>query len=563
MYSFVEDNLIERNDNRTHLGKKAVNDEKISQSFLSVLVLQWLYVINNKLPRAVTMKYAAELRNQTIASSRNEISIALPGILNSIEKSSEAKVMRAAFQGGKKFPDSRKGFKGRKQPSKEKPKTPQCPLCKALGRPNTNHSLSTCRQLPEEERRKFYRAMKVEIVEEISHDECGTSEEVEDEAEEEEEVDPRLKGAFRGVDCYKEEVGEVAINLGRVEVMASPTLPVMAGSKKIILTMDSGATANIIRHDAAIYIGAKVQPTHQKVKLADSISHLVILGEVHTTFRYGKYEMKFSGLVAKDLDVDVLAGVPFNHRNGTYTREEHERVYFWDGHSYFYGNDANSRRVGIQTAHMMRAVEASTIWPEETSPYYADVECQQEVPVLIEPNRGSKGSTWVEPQIALCKDGVVEVQNLSAYPVVVKKHDKSVRITPLVEPEELDIQPPQPKKEEKSKVNQPNLEEAVSIDPGEKLPLDVKRDFARINHLYSSEDVPSSSEGLESDRGSTFTPVKAREERPDPGAEMVIPREISEPPNNPGSVQAPPEKMSASTRPTRKKQSTKRLIEEM
>lgn len=102
MYSFVEDNLIERNDNRTHLGKKAVNDvdEKISPSFLSVLVLQWLYVINKELPRAVTMKYATELRNQTIASLRSEISIALPGILNNIEESSEAKVMRASFRGG-------------------------------------------------------------------------------------------------------------------------------------------------------------------------------------------------------------------------------------------------------------------------------------------------------------------------------------------------------------------------------------------------------------------------------------------------------------------------------
>lgn len=155
MYAFVEDNLIERNDNRTHLGRQATDDKRISQSFLSVLVLQWLFVINKELPRAVTMKYAMELRNKTIASLRSEILIALPSILRDFEDSNEAKVMRVAFQGGKRFSD-RKGFPQWRQPQKDRPKLPQCPLCKALGRQSVTHSLSTCRQLPEEDRKKKF-----------------------------------------------------------------------------------------------------------------------------------------------------------------------------------------------------------------------------------------------------------------------------------------------------------------------------------------------------------------------------------------------------------------------
>lgn len=75
------------------------------------------------------------------------------------------------------------------------------------------------------------------------------------------------------------EVSDVSVD--RVEVSASPTLPVLAGTTSIVLTMDSGATANIIRQNAALHIGAEIHPTRQKVKLADNISHLTIVGEVH------------------------------------------------------------------------------------------------------------------------------------------------------------------------------------------------------------------------------------------------------------------------------------------
>lgn len=72
LYSFVEDNLLERHDDRTHHGEQAQEDEEISQSFESVLVIHWLYIIHPLLPRAITNRFATELRNKTIASIKDQ-----------------------------------------------------------------------------------------------------------------------------------------------------------------------------------------------------------------------------------------------------------------------------------------------------------------------------------------------------------------------------------------------------------------------------------------------------------------------------------------------------------
>ena len=59
--------------------------------------------------------------------------------------------------------------------------------------------------------------------------------------------------------------------------------------------------------------------THKAVQV-DGESQLPVLGEVHTVFKRGALQLKFSGLVVANLGVDILAGTNFHVENDVFSR---------------------------------------------------------------------------------------------------------------------------------------------------------------------------------------------------------------------------------------------------
>jgi hypothetical protein len=127
-----------------------------------------------------------------------------------------------------------------------------------------------------------------------------------------------------------------------VQLRQSPYINVFVSHHTVRVTIDSGATCNMIRAS-----------TVQKR-----------LGETRITFTREKYEMCFEGLVVENLDVEILAGTPFMEANDISVRPARRTVLICDT-SYTYGSN-KTKSPAVRRAVVLRAPSTTTtIWPGE------------------------------------------------------------------------------------------------------------------------------------------------------------------------------------------------------
>ena len=153
-----------------HHGENVTADKDISPTMENIIVLTWLRLIHPSLPALVKQRYGAELRSQTVASLKPEISQALDSLLDEINSANDAKVLRTAFQQSLKHPQS----SSRRQtptalPRTSKTPTKSCPLCSQAGRQH-QHYLSRCLYLPVEDKQYLSRSRQVDCEVEDSQD---------------------------------------------------------------------------------------------------------------------------------------------------------------------------------------------------------------------------------------------------------------------------------------------------------------------------------------------------------------------------------------------------------
>ena len=96
--------MLKANGGIRHHGENVTADEDISPTMENIIVLTWLRLIHPSLPALVKQRYGAELRSQTVASLKPEISQALDTLLDEINSTNDAKVLRTAFQQSLKHP---------------------------------------------------------------------------------------------------------------------------------------------------------------------------------------------------------------------------------------------------------------------------------------------------------------------------------------------------------------------------------------------------------------------------------------------------------------------------
>ena len=101
----------------------------------------------------------------------------------------------------------------------------------------------------------------------------------------------------------------------RVQIRQSPNLDTFFQDRHVRLTIDSGATGNMIRTSTAVLLNATIRSTSHSAHQADGSSPLTVVGETKLYFTRDDHELYFEGLVIDNLDVDVLAGIPFMEHN--------------------------------------------------------------------------------------------------------------------------------------------------------------------------------------------------------------------------------------------------------
>ena len=180
------------------------------------------------------------LRSRTLASIKPEVSQALNSLLDEIRASNDAKVMRTATGGFRRSTPV-------KSPPRKGPRSPRqsksCPLCPQAGRPDPDHFLSECRHLPEEDRKYIAKARQIANI-------------VDDHLEESDE-----SALFTG-DCdFNNEISSVECGpepaVLRVQTRQSPYIDAFHAHHPVRITLDSGATGNMIRHSLVTRLGGK------------------------------------------------------------------------------------------------------------------------------------------------------------------------------------------------------------------------------------------------------------------------------------------------------------------
>ena len=297
---------------------------------------------------------------------------------------------------------------------------PKCPLCREARR-SDDHFLSKCKYLPEHDK-KFRTHARHVICEDddLDFNECSI-------------FDPN------------EDDHNPKISIGRVQVKRSPYINVFHNHHDAHITLDSGAEANMMRESVALTLNAKITKSNQTAFQADGKSPMTVVGEVRITFTRSDKTFTFEGLVVENLEVDILAGVPFLSLNDITIRTAKHHVILDDGTIYTYGTVptqiSDNRHVVRRTqAHVLRAPPSSTtIWPGE----YVEVDLPENVPqdtsLALEPRTDSHVSTaslsksqlWPTPDIITAVGNKICIPNLSREQKVLRRNEHFCQVSAI------------------------------------------------------------------------------------------------------------------------------------
>lgn len=285
LMAFFEDNFLSVHGDLTHLGDQVTADEDLSPTLENTVVVFWLQLIHPGLPLLVKQKYGSELCNKTLASLKPEISQALGSLLDELRSIEDTKAMRIGSNAPKGHLNSGQG-QPRRRPFLS------CILCKTAGRPHNTHNLMDCRCLPDRDCRPWARSrMVMDDPEDLGAEECEPLDKSSD------LVVPPVQG---------EEPAAL-----RVSIVQSPVLNTFYHEHPVQLTLDTGATSNMVRASSAKLYGFPISPASQMARQADGVTPMDVIGEVHCYLTRGQWTFELDALVVRQLDVNILAGNPF------------------------------------------------------------------------------------------------------------------------------------------------------------------------------------------------------------------------------------------------------------
>ena len=279
----------------------------------------------------------------------------------------------------------------------------------------------------------------------------------------------------------------------RIQTRQSPYLDMFYAHHPVRVTIDSGATGNMIGHTVIQRLGCQVAPSSQSVHQADGSSPLHVVGETRFPFTRGGHTFIFEGLVVENLDVDVLAGTPFMESNDIAVRPAKRQVILGDVTIHNYGSQQPvSISPTARRAIVLRSPPTSTtVWPGE----FLEVELPGDAPpdsvYALEPRTDAPSvrkltasQLWPQPTMVSSVAGKIRIPNLTPEPYFLKRNEHFCQVHAVFTPEEdtqLPVSPPlRPPVHQTSTNHSAN----VSLDPNNLLPRDIRAKFTSLLNEY-------------------------------------------------------------------------------
>ena len=470
LYAFFDDSLMKANG-ITHHGETMEEDELMTPTLENTITWLWLSLVNPGLPQLVHLEYGAELRNKSLASLKSEISQAIPSLIDKIDTAAESQVFRSSMRNFGKF---NKSFTETSRSSKFPP-TPYCTLCKTAGRSAKGHWIQDCRHLTEGDKQAYSRARAVQGTE------CDNdhNNEVPD------------KG-YEDDDIYLDNPSAV---VRRVSCRPSPMLNTLYKGSRCSITLDSGATSNMISLSVAKRLNMKIQPATQKAHQADGFTPLDTVGEVHITLSRDSDVFIFDGLVVKNLDVDVLGSMPFLEDNDIGMRPAKREIIIKGKYKIPYNNDtfgSDSNAVRRSQSYVLHSPKQRTVvLPGESLCLSTPPDTSPDCVWALEPRAEISGNIdWFEPQEVHSVNHEIYLQNQTQEPIMLNKQAHVCQVRAIVDTErnpelyqslEADAENYKTKPSCTDKILNSS---SVVLDPDNVLPEQMAKKFVDLHRQY-------------------------------------------------------------------------------
>ena len=454
--AFIEDSLLTTEGDLYHNGAKVSEDEELSPTLDNLITLTWLQLIHKDLPQLVKQRYGTELRSKTLASIKPEISQAMNSLVGELSNG-EPSIFRT--------------FTSHKDRVKiDSHNRKQCPLCKLANRPD-RHFLSNCSYLPEADKKyvKRARSRQVDFTEDAHSQEDSDSEE---------------EGRFEYQSCK------------RVNITQSPYIDTLYKGRKVRVTIDSGATGSLVHSDVVKKLNLPIFPTTQYASQADGSSALSVLGETRFTLSLDRMSLPFEGLVVRNLDVEVLGGMPFMEINDISLRPSRKEVTFSGEETYTYKSQTPNRSSHrVRRTDILRAPNnPTTVWPGEVLEVTAPSDDYDHY--ILEPKIDTSNARrievlWPNHIVTEKVNGKIKIPNNTTVPQTLIQNEHLCRAIPLVSQESLDTTTRTASNNVMVYSTQTTHQPAsqlfskyIVVDPNNALPTNIQKQFHSLHKQY-------------------------------------------------------------------------------
>ena len=400
----------------------------------------------------------------------------MDSLLDELRSTADAKVLRSAVSRYRVKPQELSRPSTLNRPAgNRRPKS--CPLCKEAGR-DQNHFLSKCPFLPPEDRLFLTKARSTTTIDE---------DEDSDTLGDPEPTPPSARAISR-----------------RVSTKSSSQLKAFFNQHAVLLTLDTGAETSMIKASLARSLGLTIEKSSQQALQADGTTPLAVIGEIHTFLSRSNKRLALNALVVEDLDVDILAGIPFLITNDISIRPATQQLTIQGVETILYRTDskhsAQAHAVRATTSFVLRSSAPSTvIWPGDYLEIDVPSELGTDSSIAIEPRCDPASlkrppphkQQWPPPQIVETVGNTVRLVNNSDEPYSVRRNDHicsarpTTSITPPTIPEPVSLATPMDKATPFSS--------AVTLDPDNLLSTTMRSQFQQTLRKYDNvfkPDIP-------------------------------------------------------------------------
>ena len=455
MCSFIEESLLTKDCGLTH-HEEEVYDDDMSPTLENLVVLLWLRLIHPDLPRLVKEQFGTELRRQTLASLRCEISQCLPSLLAKVNETNEPTVCLSRHS----------------QPHKPSPR--ECPICKTARKPNYDHYLTQCKYLPENDKAFLMKRRKPKtrtITVDIPVSDSDSEPDDDNDSPLAERSMPVLPVANH-----------------RVDVKRSPQFKAFFRHDPVTVTLDTGAETNLIKHSLAHFLGVKIRKSTQTARQADGVTPLNIVGETSFTVSRDGVDLLLEALVVSDIDVEILAGTPFMITNDVSVRPAKSEITLNGSITLKCDREviqSSAHGVRCVRACVLRASQSTTLWPGDYIDAKIPEELSNEEELAVEP-RQTKHDHWPSPTICSAVSGHIRITNGSTEPVFIGKNEHFCQVIPVCETEDRESFHQSAIPSTHHTNSSEMFSRDVSLDPGNLMPTSMQDRFNQVLKQYDS-----------------------------------------------------------------------------